>query len=121
MGVSESVGLTPDQSPGPQGTPRRASTQTIGDNSVGHEKTDEKDQALNQNQLQNQNAQWAMSNGLGMGINGAGFGLEGMNGGLSNMGFNGMGDTNQMMQFMQSGIPNNMMGMVPNMMGMSST
>lgn len=62
-----------------------------------------------------------MNNGLGMGMNGAGFGLEGTNGGFLNMGLNGMGDMNQMMQFMPNGMPNNMMGMVPNMMGSSCT
>ena len=36
---------------------------------------------------------------------------------LANMGFNGMGDMNQMMQMMQSGMANPMMGNFPNMMG----
>jgi len=58
-----------------------------------------------------------MSNGLGMGVNGAGVGFDGMNGAFPNMGMNGMGDFNQMMQFMPNGMPNNMMGMVPTMMG----
>ena len=62
-----------------------------------------------------QNEQWAASNGLGM--NGVGFGFDGTNGGFPNLGFNGVGDFNQMMQFMPNGMPNNMMGTIPNMMG----
>ena len=39
---------------------------------------------------------------------------------LANMGFNGMGDMNQMMQMMQNGMANPMMAGFPNMMGKSS-
>lgn len=46
-----------------------------------------------------------------------GFGFE-MNGGFPSMANMGMGDFNQMMQFMPNGMPNNMMGQFPNMMGM---
>ena len=59
-----------------------------------------------------------MAAGMGQGING--YGLSGLNGAFPNMGFNGMGDMNQMMQLMQNGMPNPMMANFPNVMGMSS-
>ena len=49
-------------------------------------------------------------------MNGVGFGFDAN--GLANMGFNGVGDFSQMMQFMPNGMSNAMMGgAFPNMMG----
>ncbi len=59
-----------------------------------------------QQQFMGQNEQWAQNNMQGMNI-----------GGFPNMGFNGVGDFNQMMQFMPNGMPNPMMGTFPNIMG----
>lgn len=109
--------MTCFQSPGPQGTPRRASTQTEGDGSVGQDKAKEKDQQQQQEQAMGQSEKWASGNSLGQGINNAGFGFDGTNAGFPNMGFNGVGDMNQMMQFMPTGMPSNIMGSFPNMMG----
>ena len=61
-----------------------------------------------------QNEQWSQNSVQGMNI--GGFGFDGTNGGFS-MGFNGMGDFSQMMQFMPNGMPNPMMGAFPNVMG----
>ena len=47
-------------------------------------------------------------------------GFDASAGGFPNMGFNGMGDMSQMMQFMPNGMPNPMMSGFPNMMGMLS-
>ncbi len=69
-----------------------------------------------QQQSMGQNEQWAQNNVQGMNI--GGFGFDGTNGGFPSMGFNGVGDFNQMMQFMPNGMPNPMMGAFPNMMGM---
>ena len=63
-----------------------------------------------------ENGQWPQSNASGM--TNTGFGFE-TNGGFPNMANMGMGDLNQMMQLMPNGMPNNMMGQFPNMMGMS--
>ena len=82
-----------------------------------------------QHQDHGQNAQWSQENSAGpmFGKNGAGF--DGVNGGFTNMGmtnninnlgFNGVGDFNQMMQLMPNGMPNNMMGGFPNVMGTHS-
>lgn len=62
-----------------------------------------------------QNEQWAQNNVPGMNI--GGFGFDGTNGCFPSMGFNGVGDFNQMMQFMPNGMPNPIMGTFPNMMG----
>ena len=58
-----------------------------------------------------------MAAGISQGING--FGVNGANGAFPNMGFNGMGDMNQMMHLIQNGMPNPMMANFPNMMGRS--
>ena len=50
-------------------------------------------------------------------MNIGGFGFDGTNGGFPNLGFNGVGDFSQMMQFMPNGMPNPMMNAFPNMMG----
>ena len=68
-----------------------------------------------QRQSMGQNEQWAQSNVQGMNI--GGFGFDGTSGGFPNIGFNGVGDFNQMMQFMPNGMPNPMLGAFPNMMG----
>ena len=54
-----------------------------------------------------------IGNTLGPNINGMAFDGSA----LANMGFNGMGDMNQMMQMMQNGMANPMMAGFPNMMG----
>ena len=79
-----------------------------------------------------QNAQWNMQNTAEAMFGNSGMGFDNMNGGFPNvanmgnfngmsgmngMGFNGAGDFNQMMQLMQSGMANNMMGSFPNAMG----
>ena len=74
---------------------------------------DEKEQTKQQEQAKGVNGAWPQGNG-------AGFSLEAMNGGFANVGNMGIGDFNQMMQFMPNGMPNNMMGQFPNMMGMHS-
>lgn len=103
------------QSPGVE-ILRRASTQTAGDGSVGQEKTEDNEkQKEMQQQSVGQNEQWAQNNMQGMNI--GGFGFDGTSGGFPSMGFNGVGDFNQMMQFMPNGMPNPMMGAFPNMMG----
>ena len=70
---------------------------------------------MEQRQSMGRNEQWAQSNVQGTNI--SGFGFDGTNGGFPNMGFNGMGDFSQMMQFMPNGMPNPMMGAFPNIMG----
>lgn len=49
-------------------------------------------------------------------MNNGGFGFDGTNG-FPNMGFNGVGDLNQMMQSIPNGMLNPMIGSFPNMMG----
>lgn len=71
------------------------------------------DQQKQQKQLYDQ---WAAVNGSAMGMNNGGLGFDGMNGGFPNMGFNSPADFNQMMQFMPTGMQNNLMGAFPNMM-----
>ena len=95
--------------------PRRASTQTAGDGSVGQEKTDDNEKQVLQQQSMGQNEQWSQNNLQGTNL--SGFGFDGTNGGFPSMGFNGMGDFNQMMQFMPNGMPNPMMGAFPNIIG----
>ena len=102
------------QSPGPQDTPRRASTQTAGDGSFVLDATDEKEQTKQQEQAKADDTQWSQSNSSGMNSNDFGFDV---NGGFPNMANMGMGDFNPMMQFMPNGMPNNMMGQFPNMIG----
>ena len=102
------------QSPGAE-IPRRASTQTAGDGSVGQDKTEDNEKPMEQRQSMGRNEQWAQSNVQGTNI--SGFGFDGTNGGFPNMGFNGMGDFSQMMQFMPNGMPNPMMGAFPNITG----
>lgn len=55
-------------------------------------------------------------NSLGQGMNNGSFGFDGTNG-FPNMGFNGVGDFNQMMQSMPNGMFNPMMGSFSNIMG----
>ena len=103
------------QSPGTE-IPRRASTQTAGDGSIGQEKTDDHEKEMEQQQQSmGQNEQWAQNNVQGTNL--GGFGFDGTTGGFPSMGFNGMGDFNTMMQFMPNGMPNPIMGAFPNMMG----
>ena len=96
--------------------PRRDSTQTAGEGSVGQEKSDDVGKSTEQQHSSGQAQQWANMNGGGQGMSNAGFGFDGTNG-FPNMGVNGMGDFSQMMQFMPNGMPNAMMGTFPNMMG----
>lgn len=65
-----------------------------------------------------ESGQWSQGGGAGMTNTGLGFE---MNGGFPNMANMGMGDFNQMMQFMPNGMPNNMMGQFSNMLGMRFT
>ena len=104
------------KSPGAE-IPRGASTQPAGDGSVGRERTVDNEKQLEQQQQQPlvQNELWAPNNMQGMNM--GGFGFDGTNGGFPNIGFNGMGDFNQMMPFLPNGMPNPMMGTFPNMMG----
>ena len=65
-----------------------------------------------------QNQQWpASSSGFGQGMNNGAMGFQGAAGGFPSMGINGIGDFSQMMNFMPNGMPNPMMGSMPNMMG----
>ena len=59
-----------------------------------------------------------MGQPISIGMNGS-FGFDGSSGAVPNVGFNGMGDFSQMMQFMPNGMPNPMMANFPNMMGKS--
>ncbi|KAL9100101.1 MAG: hypothetical protein Q9163_004491 [Psora crenata] len=110
------------ESPGPQGTPRRASTQTLDNGSTVQEKAEESEQKQGYRQLQQQQQQQQqqgsmMEQNTVNGLNG-GFGFDGSIGAFPNMAFNGMGDFSQMMQFMPNGMPNPMMAGFPNMIGM---
>jgi len=96
--------------------PRRDSTQTAGEGSVGQEKVDDGGKQSGRQQASGQSQQWANMNGMGQGMNNASFGFDGTHG-FPNMGLNGMGDFSQMMQFMPNGMPNPTMGAFPNMMG----
>ncbi|KAL9632382.1 MAG: hypothetical protein Q9164_005356, partial [Protoblastenia rupestris] len=105
------------ESPGPQGTPRRDSTQTLENGSTVQERAD----GNKLNTVQQQQQQQQQGNMMGQNaVNGmnVGFGFDGSNGPIPNMAFNGMGDINQMMQFLPNGMPNPMMAGFPNMMGM---
>lgn len=74
-----------------------------------------------------QNGQWGSENGMGPMFGGGGSGFDTMSGGfpgmgnmnnVGNMGFNGIGDYSQMMNFIPNGMPNNMMNPFSNVMGM---
>lgn len=56
------------------------------------------------------NGQWAANGVAGLAMPNGALGMSGMNGALPI-------DYSQMMQFMPNGMPNNMMGAFPNMMG----
>ena len=60
--------------------------------------------------------QWAAMNESMQGMNNGGFGYDGILGGFPNMVFNNSTDYTQMMQYMQSGMQNDMMGVFPSMM-----
>ena len=90
--------------------PRRDSTQTAGDGSVGQDKSDDAGKPADQ--------QWANMSGNGQSMTMAGLNFDSSNG-FPNMGINAMGDFSQMMQFMPNGMPNPMMAAFPNMMGKS--
>ena len=111
--TKKSLQLKSRQSPGPQSTPRRASTQTAGDGSFVQDLSDQNEQPKQQAQGQIDKIQWSQNNGSGMNNNGFGFD---MNAGFPNITSMGVGDFNPMMQFMPNGMPNNMMGQFPNMM-----
>ena len=104
------------QSPGPEVT-RRASTQTAGEGNGEQERGDESEKHSEQQQASGSNQQWTANNGVEHGANNGVFGFDGNVGGFQNMGLNGMGDISQMMQLMPNGMPNPMMGSLPNMMG----
>ncbi|KAL9125751.1 MAG: hypothetical protein Q9217_005098, partial [Psora testacea] len=106
------------ESPGPQGTPRRASTQTLDNGSTTQEKAEENEQKPEQQQQQQQQQMGNMVGQKMFNEMNGGFGFDGTNGAFPNMGFNGMGDISQIMQFMPNGMPNPMMAGFPNMMGM---
>lgn len=71
------------------------------------------DQQKQQKQLYDQ---WMAMGGSASAMNNGGLGFDGMNGGFPSMGFNTPAEFNQMMQFMPSGMQNNLMGALPNMM-----
>ena len=104
------------QSPGPD-VARRASTQTAGDGGGVQEKETDNDKQSEHQSTTGENQQLAANNGFEQGMNSGALGFDGANSGFPNMGLNGMGDFSQMMPFMPNGMPNNMMGAFPNMMG----
>lgn len=106
--------LTTLQSPGPQDTPRRASTTTVENGNNALEKPNDSEAIADAQQISKMG-----QNGLQEkkpGVNAAGF--DPSAGGYPNMGFNGVGDMTQMMQMMPNAMSNPMMAGFPNMMGM---
>ena len=60
-------------------------------------------------------------NGSVPGMNNGAYGFDGVNGGFPNMGMNSSTDFSQMMPFMANGMPQNPVGVFPNMMCESYT
>lgn len=106
--------LTPLQSPGPQDTPRRASTTTVENGNNALEKPNDNEGISDAQQISKTGQSGKQENKQG--VHAAGF--DASAGGYPNMGFNGVGDMTQMMQMMPNGMPNPMMAGFPNMMGM---
>ena len=69
-----------------------------------------------QDQQPGSNGQWPLVNGIGQGMNSNSFGFDGT-AGFANMGYNGVPDFSQMLQFMPNEMSNNAMSAFPNMMG----
>ncbi|KAG8531445.1 uncharacterized protein KY384_003074 [Bacidia gigantensis] len=102
------------ESPGPQETPRRASTTTLDNGTDGHDKAQDQG-GLSEQQQQQQQWNLMQQQIANQGMNG--FNVDSSNG-FPAMSLSGMGDMNQMMQMMQAGMVNPMMTGMPNMMGM---
>ncbi len=106
-----------EQSPGPPDSPKQTSTDAAGDEKIRQDGAAESQKSkkhdeekvgtlpLSQNSVSN--------------VHDSNFGFD-LNGNFPNMANMGMGEFNPMMQFIQSGMPNNMMGQFPNMMGKRS-
>ena len=106
--------LTTLQSPGPQDTPRRASTTTVENGNNALEKPSDNEGTADTQQIRQTGQNGLLENRQN--VNAAGF--DASAGGYPNMGFNGVGDMTQMMQMMPNAMSNPMMAGFPNMMGM---
>ena len=102
--------------------------QDSGEDAVDREGVQQQDSTEQGNQQQSENNdeqqkqqkqlydQWMAMNGSIPGMSTGALGFDGSNGGFPGMGFNTAADFSQMMQFMPTGMQNNLMGTFPNMM-----
>lgn len=104
------------QSPGPPEIPRRASTQAAGEENFAQDTSTESQRIKNEDEGKIENMPVSQNNVPIAGDSSLGFDP---NASFSNMTNMSMGQFNPMLQLLQGGMPSNMMGQFPNMMGKS--